>query len=180
LDGWGIYKFGMTPDEVRGLRGVPLSSPEFGEVIGTRFLVMHGMQSVSLDSRRYELSLYFTPQEQGRLRLAWIDLIDERPSGSPLQCESDFQNVLRQLEKQFGSLSPPPHDAFNPLDASATGEESKGLQDGVSRYVLKSLEPPRGYALQAMKAAGSSTVSVEARGAPSTASPAVLGCNLRI
>ena len=105
LDGWGNYKLGMTTDQVRALPGVSLSSPKPGEFFGTRFVEMNSLGTVTFDGRRYKLSLFFTPQERvgldGRqVRLAWIDLIDERTSTSPVECENNFQIVLRNLERQ--------------------------------------------------------------------------------
>jgi hypothetical protein len=179
LDGWGNYKLGMTTDQARALPGVSLSSPKLGEFFGTRFVEMKSLGTVAFDGRRYALSLFFTPQERvgrdGRqLRLAWIDLINERTSMSPAECEKTFQIVLRNLEKQYGALLPPSRDPFDPLNATPITEEFKDSPDAVSKYVLMTFEPSRGYAIQAMKVVDAASVAIEATGTPD------LNCSLRI
>lgn len=101
LDGWGALKFGMSPDQARGVPGFTFGRYGAKNILNQNQGAMASKKPVLANGVPYSLDLNFNAFEV----LARITLQNEKPT-SQADCRDRFLGLLAQLEKTYGALSP--------------------------------------------------------------------------
>ena len=158
LDGWGAYKFGLSPDAARAIPGQtfgPYSSKNIwnenkGSMGATTKPVINGVA--------YDFNLFFDDVS----KLNGISLENEKQSALG-DCGQTFLTLLAQQEKNYGGFNPV--DPVRKRDASQTPPTSlEWKAQGGSRYELATitLADEYAYAWKARKGDGYHYVQVYA------------------
>src|SRR6185437_6539825 len=96
LDGWGQFKFGMTPDEARGVPGVSWKP-------GAKTATVTAMESLPMTSEYgpdTHVALAFNPDQKLReIRLFFTDM------QSATDCEKAFQKTLTSFGAKYGAFA---------------------------------------------------------------------------
>jgi len=140
LDGWGSYKFGMSPDAARAVPGQTFGAYSARNIWNENKGAMGATTEPVINGVHYALNLYFDDTS----KLNGVSLENEKKS-SLGDCGSGFLLLLAQQEKTYGT--------FNPLDPERKRNESQtpptSLEwkaQGGSRYELATITLPDEYA----------------------------------
>ena len=97
LDGWGQFKFGMTPDEARGVPGAswkpaadkkaPVTAMESLPMTSDYGPDTHVALAFNADQKLREIRLYFNDAQ------------------SPADCEKAFQKTVTDFDKKYGAFA---------------------------------------------------------------------------
>ena len=158
LDGWGGYKFGMTPDAARAVKGQTFGSYSAKNIWNENKGAMGAKTHPVINGVTYDFNLYFDDAS----KLNGISLENEKKS-SLGDCGGTFLTLLTQQEKVYGG--------FNPVDAERKRDTSQSpptslewKAQGASRYELATitLADEYAYAWKARKGDGYHYVEVYA------------------
>ena len=140
LDGWGAYKFGMSPDAARAIKGQTFGPYSAKNIWNENKGSMGATSHPVIDGVAYDFNLYFDDAS----KLNGISLANEKQS-SLADCGSGFLTLLAQQEKNYGGFNPV--DPQRKRDASQTPPTSlEWKNQGGSRYELATLTLPDEYA----------------------------------
>jgi hypothetical protein len=158
LDGWGGYKFGMSPDAARTVPGQSFGPYSAKNIWNENKGSMGAKTQPVIDGVPYAFNLFFNDTS----KLNGISLEHEKKS-SLGDCGGGFLTLLAQQEKIYGTFNP-----VNPerkRDASQTPPTSlEWKNQGSSRYELATLTlaDEYAYAWKARKGDGYHYVEVYA------------------
>ena len=158
LDGWGGYKFGITPDQVRAVPGQSFGEYRVAKIDDENVGSMAAQKSATINGISYTLVVHFRPL----LRLSNISLTNQTKGSRP-DCEKRFLNLLSQVEKRYGGFS-----AVDPQHPQDAQDQIPSLlvwkNQAASRYQLSTI--PRGdetaYVWEARKSDGPRYVDIAA------------------
>jgi hypothetical protein len=158
LDGWGGYKFGMTPDQARAIPGQKFGgySPKniWGESKGAMGATTHPV----INGISYDFNLYF----DGLSKMNGVSLANEKKNALS-ECNQAFLTLMDQQAKIYGAFAPvDPQRKRDETQTPPTSLEWK--QAGNSRYELATLTfaDEYAYAWKARKGDGVHYVEVYA------------------
>jgi hypothetical protein len=158
LDGWGGYKFGMSPDAARAVPGQTFGPYSAKNIWNENKGAMGAKTEPVIDGVPYALNLFFNDTS----KLNGISLEHEKKS-SLGDCGGAFLTLLAQQEKSYGG--------FNPVDPEHKRDQTKtpptSLEwkaQGGSRYELATitLADEYAYAWKARKGDGYHYVEIYA------------------
>jgi hypothetical protein len=158
LDGWNGYKFGMSPDAARAVPGQTFGPYSSKNLMNENKGAMAAKKESPLYGLSWALNLFF--DSNGKMNA--LSLENEKKSSRDA-CEKTFLNVLAQLEKSYGGLSPVnPERKRKETDTPPTSLEYR-LQ-GASRYQFATVALDDEYAFvwQARKSVGGNYVDLTA------------------
>ena len=101
LDGWGLLKFGMSPDQARAVPGITFGRYGARNILNQLHGAMAAKKPILVNGIPYSLDLNFNTFEA----LAQITLQNEKTT-SEADCRDRFLALLGQLEKNYGALAP--------------------------------------------------------------------------
>jgi hypothetical protein len=159
LDGWGAYKFGMSPDEARAVPGHSFKSYAAKNLWNENKGAMGATTHPRINGVNYDFNLYFDANS----KLNGIALENEKKNVTLSDCGNAFLALLDQQEKTYGAFSPvSPERKRDTADKIPSSVEWK--QQGGSRYELATLTlaDEYAYAWKARKSAGANFVEVRA------------------
>ena len=127
LQGWGDYKFGMTPDQIRALPGTSWS--ELKSLPDGAIHYMNALAATKIEGHDFQVGVYFDTDKKLK-SISFTEIGTARPSS---ECERGFQDVLRTFETRYGSFSPQlkPSDAIKP-----SAIEWRSLAGSTSKYYV--------------------------------------------
>jgi hypothetical protein len=127
LQGWGDYRFGMTPDQIRTLPGTAWS--ELKSLPDGAIHYMNALAATKIEGHDFQFGVYFDTDKKLK-SISFTEVGTVRPSS---ECERGFQDLLRTFEMHYGSFSPQlkPGDAIKPSVI-----EWRSLPDGTSKYYV--------------------------------------------
>jgi hypothetical protein len=127
LQGWGDYRFGMTPDQTRALPGASWS--DLGSFPDGSIHYMTALASSRIEGHDFRVGVYFDKDKKLK-SINFIEVATARPSA---ECERGFQDLLRSFEARYGSFSPQlkPADAVRPSTI-----EWRSLPASTSQYYV--------------------------------------------
>jgi len=97
MDGWGPFKFGMTPEQARAVPGV-----SWRRDINTPIMVMmHSLPMTSEYAPDTDVMLTFNADQ----KLMAIHLLF-KGTQSAADCDKAFQNLLTRLDAKYGAFAP--------------------------------------------------------------------------
>ena len=158
LDGWGAYKFGLTPDAARAVPGQVFGPYSPKNLMNENRGAMGAKKNAPLFGLPWTLDLLFNSSE----KLNEITLENEKKSSRD-ECEKTFLTVLAQLEKSYGGFAPlNPERKRNDTDTPPTSLEWRA--QGASRYQFATvaLEDEYAFVWKARKSAGANTLDLTA------------------
>jgi len=134
LDGWGQFKFGMTPDEARGVPGMSWKP-------GAKAATVTAMESLPMTSEYgpdTHVALAFNPDQKLReIRLFFTDM------QSATDCEKAFQKTLTSFGAKYGAFAGSakddwsvPGDAGQSLLERTSAQKLPGSRSGYSRRAI--------------------------------------------
>jgi hypothetical protein len=135
LDGWGPYKFGMTLDDVKAVPGItwnyirPIDLQKFHKTLNASLSSTHANAEEGGLTFRFA-GLFFNSDN----KLIAVTLMQNIQD----QCESTYQNVLRDEENKYGSFGPHEHP---PLPSVITSSVDN-VPGGTSRYEYTEVQGP--------------------------------------
>jgi hypothetical protein len=140
LDGWGAYKFGMSPDAARGVPGQKFGAYSAKNIWNENKGSMGAATQPVINGVAYAFNLFFDDVS----KLNGISLENEKKS-SVGDCGGAFLTLLAQQEKNYGG--------FNPVDPERKRDENQTpptslewKSQGGSRYELAAITLPDEYA----------------------------------
>jgi hypothetical protein len=158
LDGWGAYKFGMSPDAARAIQGQTFGPYSAKNIWNENKGAMGAKTQPVINGVHYAFNLFFDDVS----KLNGISLENEKNS-SLGNCGGAFLTLLAQQEKSYGG--------FNPVDPERKRDESQTPPTSVewksqdsSRYELATvtLADEYAYAWKARKGDGVHYVEIHA------------------
>jgi hypothetical protein len=158
LDGWGPYKFGMSPDAARAVPGHTFGPYAAKNLWNENKGAMGAKTHPKLDGVTYDFNLFFDDSS----KLNGIGLENEKKS-TLAECGTTFLTLLDRQEKNYGAFAPvSPERKRDATQTPPTSVEWK--QQGGSRYELATvtLADEYAYAWKARKSAGGNSVEVYA------------------
>jgi hypothetical protein len=110
LQGWGDYRFGMTPDQTRALPGTSWS--DLKSLPDGLIHYMNALAATRIEGHDFRVGVYFDKDKKLK-SISFTEVGTARPSS---ECERGFQDLLRSLETRYGSFSPQlkPEDTVRP------------------------------------------------------------------
>lgn len=159
LDGWGAYKFGLSPDAARAIPGHSFKPYAAKNLWNENKGAMGATTRPKINGVSYDFNLYFDSANQ----LNGIGLENEKKNVTLSDCGNAFLTLLAQQEKTYGAFAPvSPERPRDTADTVPTSVEWK--QEGGSRYELATLTlaDEYAYAWKARKSAGANYVEVRA------------------
>ena len=140
LDGWGGYKFGISPDAARAVPGQSFGPYSAKNIWNENKGSMGAKTQPVINGVAYAFDLFFDDAS----KLNGISLENETQS-SLGDCGSGFLLLMAQQEKTYGG--------FNPVDPERKRDESQTpptslewKSQGASRYELATITLPDEYA----------------------------------
>jgi len=140
LDGWGGYKFGMSPDAARAIKGQSFGPYSAKNIWNENKGAMGATTRPAINGVAYDFNLFFDDVS----KLNGISLENEKQS-SLGDCGGGFLTLLAQQEKNYGG--------FNPVDPERKRDETQTpptslewKSQGGSRYELATVTLPDEYA----------------------------------
>jgi hypothetical protein len=100
-DGWGAYKFGMTPQQVRDMPGLKWQRLQKSAVLHFVVYRMDSDDVTALDGRDFKPSVFF--DEKQKLDGILLTSVEKKTAQ---QCEASLQQLVQMHQKQFGDFSP--------------------------------------------------------------------------
>jgi hypothetical protein len=158
LDGWGAYKFGMSPDAARAVPGMTFGPYSPKNIWNENKGAMGAKKQPTLYGQPYAFNLFFDANE----KLNEITLENEKKS-SQADCGKAFLTLLAQLEKPYGSFSAVnPQRKRNDSDTPPTSLEWRA--QGASHYEFAAVSFVDEYAFvwKARKTMGANYVDLSA------------------
>jgi hypothetical protein len=127
LQGWGEYRFGMTPDQTRTLPGTSWS--DLKSLPDKSIHYMNALAATRIEGHDFQAGVYFDKDKKLK-SISFTEIGTTRPSS---ECERGFQDLLRNFETRYGSFSPQlkPGDAIRPSII-----ELRPLPGGTSKYYV--------------------------------------------
>ena len=159
LDGWGSYKFGMSPDAARAIPGHSFRAYSAKNLWNENKGAMGATTHPKIDGVTYDFNLYFDANS----KLNGIDLGNEKKNVTLSDCGNAFLTLLGQQAKNYGGFAPvSPERKRDTSQPVPTSVEWKA--EGGSRYELATLTlaDEYAYAWRARKSAGVNYVEVHA------------------
>jgi hypothetical protein len=101
VDGWGAYKFGMSPDQARAVPGQIFGPYAPRNLWNENKGAMGAKKESQLYRQGWALNLFFDAYS----KLNGLSLENEKKSTSREACEQNFLSVLDQMEKDYGAFS---------------------------------------------------------------------------
>ena len=156
LDGWGAYKFGMTPDQVRGVPGQSFGGFRVAKIDDENVGSMAAQKNPTINGISYTLIVHFHPLQ----KMSNISLANIAKTSQP-ECEKRFLTLLSQSEKSYGVFSPAdpqhPQDAQDRLPSSLVWKSH-----AASRYQLSTIprDEESAYVWEARKSDGPKHVDI--------------------
>jgi hypothetical protein len=160
LDGWGAYKFGMSPDAARAIPGNSFKAYAAKNLWNENKGAMGATTHPRINGVTYDLNLYFDGVTS---KLNGIGLENQKKNVTLTECGLSFLALLSQQEKNYGGFAPvSPERKRSTTDPLPTSVEWK--QEGASRYELATvtLADEYAYAWKARKSAGGNYVEIRA------------------
>lgn len=157
LDGWGAYKFGMSPDAARAVPGQTFGLYSPKNLLNENKGAMGARKPSMLYGFAWAFNLFFADDKMNALSL------ENEKRASLADCEKTFLSVLGQSEKTYGAFAPVnPERMRNESDTPPTSLEWK--TQGASRYQLATLtlDDEYAYAWKARKSQGGNYVELTA------------------
>jgi hypothetical protein len=160
IEGWGGYKFGMTPDQARAVPGQKFGaySPKniWGESKGAMGATTHPV----INGVSYDFNLYF---DGATGRLNGGNLANEKTNALS-ECNQVFLTLLEQQAKAYGGGFNPVNPQRKRLESDTPPMSLEWKQEGGSRYELATLTyaDEYAYAWKARKGDGVHYVEVYA------------------
>ena len=158
IDGWGAYKFGMSPDKARAVPGQTFGPYSATNIWNENKGSMGAKTHPVVDGVAYDFNLYFDAAG----KLSGIGLENEKKT-SLGDCGLVFLTLMANQEKSYGGFTAvEPERKRVDTDTPPTSVEWKA--QGGSRYQLGTLTlaDEYGYAWKARKSAGRNYVEVYA------------------
>jgi hypothetical protein len=158
LDGWGAYKFGMTPDAARAVPGQSFGPYSAKNIWNENKGSMGAKTHPLINGVSYDLNLYFDDAS----RLNGITLESEKQS-SLGECGLAFLTLLGQQEKTYGGFAAAEPERKR-LDTDTPPTSVEWKTQGASKYELATVTLPDeyAYAWKARKIAGGAYLDVYA------------------
>jgi hypothetical protein len=151
LQGWGDYRFGMTPDQVRALPGSSWSRLETKPGLG--FFYMNGISTTSIEGRNFKALVTF---DGGKKLLKSVTFTEAEAIRPFSECERGFQDLLRKFETRYGSFSPD----IKPKKELGATVEWRTLSGGTSKYLILRPDSGNGFHLEAKRHFAQASVMV--------------------
>ncbi len=151
LNGWGGYKFGMSPDQARAVPGQVFGPYAPRNLWNENKGAMGAKKESRLYGQSWALNLFFDAYS----KLNGISLEYEKKTTSRAACEQDFLSMLGELEKTYGALS-----AVNPQrkwvasDTPPTQLEWRAQGASHYQFAAVSFADEYGFAWKARKTGG--------------------------
>jgi hypothetical protein len=145
LEGWGTYKFGMTIGQVQKLGGHDWYSLPLMPGAGGAFLAARDKNIEQYGLRFTGLILLFDRDE----KLFRIQLSYERGGPTLDGCRQKFEDLLRQLDAQYGPFQPFGYTSANPTAAAIKTTAERSLSRTQSHYREVEMGPVGSGPLQA-------------------------------
>jgi hypothetical protein len=101
LDGWGMLKFGMSPDQARALPGFSFGRYTAKDLLERNLGAMASKKPAVIGSVAYNFNLFFNAYSS----LYEIGMWNEQNS-SRAGCQTAFLALLGVLEKNYGAFGP--------------------------------------------------------------------------
>lgn len=158
LDGWGAYKFGISPDQARAVPGQTFGPYSPKNLLNENKGAMGAKKPSQLFGQGWALNLFF----DANAKMNALSLENEKKT-SLEDCQAGFLAVLGQMEKSYGGFAAVnPERARKDSDTPPTALEWKS--QGASRYQLATLtlDDEYAYAWKARKTAGGNYVELSA------------------
>jgi len=130
LEGWGTYKFGMSIGQVQKLGGHDWYSLPLMPGAGGAFLAARDRNIEQYGLRFTGLILLFDRDE----KLFRIQLDYERGGPTVDGCRQKFEDLLRQLDTQYGPFQPFGYTSANPTGAAIQTTAERSLSGTQSHY----------------------------------------------
>jgi hypothetical protein len=156
LDGWGAYKFGLSPDAARAVPGMTFGPYAAKNLWNENKGGLGAKKEPLLYGEPYAFNLFFDSNE----KLNEITLENEIKS-SQSGCEKTFLTLLAQLEKPYGGFS-----AVNPerkrKDSDTPPTSLEWRSQGASHYEFAAVSFADDYAFvwKARRVAGGNYVDL--------------------
>jgi len=127
LPGWGDYRFGMTPEQIRALPDTSWSNLK--SLPDGSIHYMTALTPTRIEGHDFHAGVYFNADKKLK-SISFIELLTSSPSS---ECERRFQDLLRTFETHYGSFSPQlrPEDAIKPNTI-----EWRSLPGSTSQYYV--------------------------------------------
>ncbi len=100
-DGWDIYKFGMTPEQVQNIPALRWGDVKKNTIFNIVVYRLDAGGVTTLDGRTYKPAVFFDEKR----KLDGIALMAVEKASAP-QCEASLQQLLRTYQKQYGDFTP--------------------------------------------------------------------------
>ena len=101
LDGWGSFKFGMSPEKARAVPGQDFGRFSAKNLLNQNDGAMSSKKPVPLYGVPYSLDLHFGSFESLRRISMWHE-----QTTSQADCETAFLTLLSRLQKDYGKFLP--------------------------------------------------------------------------
>jgi hypothetical protein len=101
LDGWGAFRFGMSPDQARAVPGTEFGRYSRKDILQRDNGAMASKKPALMNGVAYNFNLYFNAFD----RLYEVGLWHETTT-SQADCESRFLALLDALERSYGKFAP--------------------------------------------------------------------------
>jgi hypothetical protein len=101
LDGWGSFKFGMSPDQARAVPGTSFGRYSSKNILNLNSGAMASKKPALVNGVPYKFDLLFNAFET----LNRISLNNEKTTGRA-ECETRFLTLLSNMEKSYGKFLP--------------------------------------------------------------------------
>jgi hypothetical protein len=156
LDGWGAYKFGMSPDAARAVPGMPFGPYAAKNLWNENKGAMGAQKKATLYAQPFALNLFFDSRE----KLNAISLENEKTS-SQAACEKTFLGFLGHMEKSYGGfLAVNPERKRNDSDTPPTSLEWRAQGASHYQFVAVSFVGEYAFVWKARKVIGGNYVDL--------------------
>jgi hypothetical protein len=104
LEGWGDYKFGMTPEQVKKIPKASWLDLKTTEFLGVVINRLQASTLFEIAQRSFSASFYFQSQGLPAPSLQQLMFENKASGQSAASCEAIFLDLLRYAEEQHGAF----------------------------------------------------------------------------
>ena len=159
LDGWGGYRFGMSPDQARAVPGQIFGPYSPKNMWNENKGAMGAKKDSMLYGQPWALNLYFDAYS----RMNGLSLENEKKTSTRDACEQNFLSVLAQLEKAYGALAPVnPQRKWTASDTPPTQLDWRAQGASHYQFAAVSYADEYGFAWKARKTVNGNYVDLAA------------------
>ena len=176
LDGWGAYKFGLSPDAARAVPGQVFGPFNPKNLWNENKGAMGAKKPSLLFGQPWALNLFFDSRE----KLNGISLENEKKSSRDA-CEKTFLGTLAQMDKSYGGFAPVnPERKRVETDKPPTSLEWRAQGGSRYQFAAVSFEDEYAFVWKARKVVNGNYVDVDTTWASKPddpAAPCITGIN---